>query len=60
LYQEKFYIFVDLIQVFGDKVSQDANKEAYQYIDPIAVITDTDNSGKEAESYCSDIVFSKK
>jgi hypothetical protein len=59
-YQEKRNVFLDLIQVFGDKGSQEANREAYQYIDIIAIMTDTDNSGKEAESYYGDIVFSAK
>jgi hypothetical protein len=59
-YQEKRNVFLDLIQVFGDKGSQEANREAYQYIDIIAIMTDTDNSEKEAESYYGDIVFSAK
>jgi hypothetical protein len=57
-YEEKRNVYQDLINVFGDKGSEEANKEAYQYIDVIAIMTDTDNSGKEAESYYGDIIFS--
>lgn len=57
-YDEKRNVYTDLINVFGDKGSEDANKEAYRYIDVIAIMTDTDNSGKEAESYYGDIIFS--
>ncbi len=57
-YQEKRDVYQDLIEAFGDKGSADANRETYQYIDIIAIMTDTDNSGKEAESYYGDIIFS--
>ncbi|WP_351088953.1 DUF3047 domain-containing protein [Shewanella sp. S1-49-MNA-CIBAN-0167] len=57
-YQEKRNVYQDLIDIFGDKGSEQANQKAYQYIDIIAIMTDTDNSGKEAESYYGDIVFS--
>lgn len=57
-YEEKRNVYTDLIDVFGDKGSAEANQEAYQYIDVIAIMTDTDNSGKEAESYYGDIIFS--
>jgi len=58
-YQEKRNVYQDLIDTFGDKGSADKNRETYQYIDIIAVMTDTDNSGKEAESYYGDITFSE-
>jgi len=57
-YQEKRNVYQDLIDIFGDKGSEEANRKAYQYIDIIAIMTDTDNSGKEAESYYGDIAFS--
>jgi hypothetical protein len=57
-YQEKRNVYQDLIDIFGDKGSEQANQKAYQYIDIIAIMTDTDNSGKQAESYYGDIVFS--
>ena len=57
-YQEKRNLYQDLIDVFGDKGSERANLKAYQYIDVIAIMTDTDNSKQSAESYYGDIVFS--
>jgi hypothetical protein len=57
-YQEKRNVYQDLIDTLGDKGSEEANRAAYQYIDIIALMTDTDNSGKEAESYYGDVVFS--
>jgi len=57
-YEEKRNVYEDLIDIFGDKGSKNANRKAYKYIDIIAIMTDTDNSGKEAESYYGDIVFS--
>ncbi|MGX9461895.1 DUF3047 domain-containing protein [Shewanella sp. A14] len=59
-YQEKRNVYQDLIEVFGDKGSEKANRKAYQYIDIVAIMTDTDNSGKQAESYYGDIIFSTK
>ncbi|WP_137221192.1 DUF3047 domain-containing protein [Shewanella sp. MEBiC00475] len=59
-YQEKRNVYQDLIEVFGDKGSEKANRKAYQYIDIIAIMTDTDNSGKQTESYYGDIIFSAK
>jgi hypothetical protein len=58
-YEEKRNVYTDLIDTFGDKGSEEANLKAYKYIDVIAIMTDTDNSGKEAESYYGDIVFSE-
>jgi len=57
-YEEKRNVYRDLIDTFGDKGSEEANQKAYKYIDVIAIMTDTDNSGKEAESYYGDISFS--
>jgi len=59
-YEEKRNVYQDLIDTFGDQGSEEANLEAYNYIDIIAIMTDTDNSGKKAESYYGDIVFSTK
>jgi hypothetical protein len=55
-YQEKRNVYQDLIDVFGDKGSKEANQKTYRYID---IMTDTDNSEKEAGSYYGDIEFSE-
>lgn len=57
-YEEKRNVYADLIDTFGDKGSEEENQKAYKYIDIIAIMTDTDNSEKEAESYYGDIIFS--
>lgn len=57
-YDEKRNVYQDLITAFGDKGSDELNQKAYRYIDVIALMTDTDNSGKTAESYYGDIIFS--
>jgi len=57
-YQEKRNVYQDLIEQFGDKGSEQKNLKAYRYIDVIAIMTDTDNSGGKAESYYGDISFS--
>ncbi|GGP66999.1 DUF3047 domain-containing protein [Shewanella saliphila] len=59
-YEEQRNVYQDLIDTFGDKGSQKANRKAYQYIDIIAIMTDTDNSGKDAETYYGDIIFTEK
>ncbi|UPW19934.1 DUF3047 domain-containing protein [Agarivorans sp. TSD2052] len=56
-YSEKRNVYDDLIKYFGDKGSAQANLQAYRYIDVIAIMTDTDNSGSKAESYYGDIIF---
>ncbi|GGQ18866.1 DUF3047 domain-containing protein [Shewanella litoralis] len=58
-YEEQRNVYQDLIDTFGDKGSQKANRKAYQYIDIIAIMTDTDNSGKDAETYYGDLFFSE-
>ncbi|PKG37759.1 DUF3047 domain-containing protein [Psychromonas sp. Urea-02u-13] len=58
-FQEKRNVFQDLIDTFGDKGSEQANREAYQYIDVIAIMTDTDNSGKKAQAYYGDLIFTQ-
>lgn len=57
-YDEKRNVYHDLIDHFGDQGSEKKNIEAYRYIDVIAIMTDTDNSGSQAEAYYGDIIFS--
>jgi hypothetical protein len=59
-YDEKRNVFEDLIKYFDDRGSEQANLKAYRYIDVIAIMTDTDNSGSKAEAYYGDIRFSDK
>ncbi|MFS1983225.1 DUF3047 domain-containing protein [Vibrio breoganii] len=59
-YDEKRNIYQDLIHYFGDKGSDKANQASYRYIDMVAIMTDTDNSGSHAESYYGDIIFSSR
>jgi hypothetical protein len=56
-YEEKRNVYQDLIDTLGDKGSAEANLDAYQYIDIVAIMTDTDNSETDAESYYGDLVF---
>lgn len=58
-YQEQRNVYEDLIAIFGDKGSQKANLAAYQYIDAVAIMTDTDNSQNQAETLYGDIIFTK-
>ncbi len=48
-YEEKRNIHADLKQLFGEDI---------QFIDAVAIMTDTDNSGGHAISYYGDIFFS--
>lgn len=57
-YDEKRNVYQDLISYFGDRGSDRDNIKAYRYIDVVALMTDTDNSGTRAESYYGDIIFS--
>ena len=57
-YHEKRNVYQDLIQYFGDKGSDEANLDAYRYIDVVALMTDTDNTGATAVTYYGDILFS--
>jgi hypothetical protein len=59
-FEEKRNVYQDLIDTFGDKGSEAANRKAYRFIDVVAIMTDTDNSGKNAESYYGDIIFNAK
>jgi len=56
---EKRNVFEDMIRLFGDQGSQKANEEAYQFIDVIAIMTDTDDSKRKATAYYGDIYFSE-
>jgi hypothetical protein len=56
-YNEKRNVYKDLVDHFGDLGSIEKNIEAYRYIDVIAIMTDTDNSGAIAKSYYGDIYF---
>ena len=56
--QEKRNVYLDLIAMFGDKGSDNANEKAYRYLDAIAIMTDTDNSESHAMAYYGDIFFS--
>ncbi|MCG9659964.1 DUF3047 domain-containing protein [Vibrio mediterranei] len=59
-YFEKRNVFEDMIDVFGDQGSRQANIKSYQYIDAVALMTDTDDSESRAESYYGSISFSDK
>jgi hypothetical protein len=59
-HREKRNVYQDLITAFGDKGSDKANEAAYGYIDAIAVMTDTDNSGASATAWYGDIFFSEQ
>nr|WP_201746351.1 DUF3047 domain-containing protein [Veronia nyctiphanis] len=59
-YQEKRNVYNDLIAMFGDKGSPEENAKAYRYIDAIAVMTDTDNSRKQAVAYYGNIFFTQE
>ena len=59
-FSEKRDVYKDLIKYFGDKGSAKANLNAYRYIDVVAIMTDTDNSKRKAESYFGDVIFSVK
>jgi len=49
-YAEKRNVYADLQQLFGD---------GFQFIDAIALMTDTDNSHGKVVSYYGDIYFSE-
>lgn len=58
--EEKHNVYQDLIQYFGDQGSNKANMKKYRYIDATVIMTDTDNSGKTATAYYSDIIYSQQ
>jgi hypothetical protein len=59
-YFEKRHVYHDLIASLGDKGSEQANQKAYQYIDVIAIMSDSDNSAQATESYYGDVIFTEK
>ena len=58
-HSEKRNVYQDMIQLFGDKGSPEANEKAYRYLDAVAIMSDTDNSKQSATAYYGDIFFSE-
>jgi hypothetical protein len=56
---EKRHVYQDLIEYFGDMGSDKKNQQAYRYIDAIALMTDSDDSKRQAQALYGDIWFSK-
>ena len=50
-YSEKRNVYEDMKKLFGTEVD---------FIDAVAIMTDTDNSHRQAKAYYGDIYFSKK
>lgn len=59
-HDEKRNVYQDFITYFGDKGSDIDNARAYQYIDVIAIMTDTDNSGEQAHAFYGEIRFTEQ
>jgi len=57
--REKRNVYEDLITLFGDQGSDEANLEAYRYLDAVALMTDTDNSAGTATAFYGDIYFTE-
>lgn len=55
---EKRNVYQDMITLYGDKGSDEANEAAYRYIDAVAIMSDTDDSKGDATAYYGDIYFS--
>lgn len=58
-HSEKRNVYEDMIALFGDKGSPEANEKAYRYLDAVAIMSDTDNSQQKAIAYYGDIFFSE-
>jgi hypothetical protein len=56
---EKRHVYQDLIEYFGDLGSDKKNQQAYRYIDAVALMTDSDDSKRQAQALYGDIWFSK-
>ncbi|MBM7036677.1 DUF3047 domain-containing protein [Vibrio ulleungensis] len=56
---EKRQVYQDLIEYFGDMGSDKKNQQAYRYIDAVALMTDSDDSKRQAQALYGDIWFSK-
>jgi len=59
-HSEKRNVYQDMINLYGDKGSDAENEKAYRYLDAVAIMTDTDNSGLKATAFYGDIFFSEK
>lgn len=57
-YTEKRNLYQDLIDAFGDQGSPEENLKHYRYIEATAIMTDTDNTRSQVETYYGDIIFS--
>lgn len=57
---EKRNVYEDMITLYGDKGSVEANEEAYRYIDAVAIMSDTDDSKASAHAYYGNIYFTEK
>ncbi|PSU34083.1 hypothetical protein C9I99_11820 [Photobacterium lutimaris] len=57
---EKRNVYQDFINMFGDKGNEHKNRKAYRYINAVAIMTDTDNSGQAVTAYYGNIFFSTK
>lgn len=55
---EKRNVFEDMIALYGDKGSEEANEDAYRFIDAVAIMSDTDDSKGQVRAYYGDIYFS--
>jgi hypothetical protein len=54
---EKRNVFEDMIALYGDKGSVEANEDAYRYIDAVAIMSDTDDSKAKVSAYYGNIYF---
>ncbi len=54
---EKRNVFEDMIALYGDKGSIEANEDAYRYIDAVAIMSDTDDSKAKVSAYYGNIYF---
>ena len=56
-YSERRNVYQDMITLFGDKGSEEANQAAYRYANAVAIMTDSDNSELAASAYYGPISF---
>lgn len=57
---EKRNVYEDMVALYGDKGSEQANEDAYRYIDAVAIMSDTDDSKATASAYYGNIYFTDK
>lgn len=55
---EKRNVYQDMIELYGDQGSEEANEKAYRYIDAVAIMSDTDDSKAKVSAYYGNIYFS--